>query len=175
MTSIDNHWTGPFKKMMLERSLQGVKCFRDVRLNEQLDQAKGERSITYDNYLFLVQNVAGINDARENEFKMRRFPQRTVKKMERHYAPSPQTFEEFELQEEESEYGCEIDEEEENNAFETYLTERRVTTKKPFLSNELWQRLSREDKQVWGKLSSGGKLIILHGNCLLYTSPSPRD
>ena len=58
----------------------------------------------------------------------------------------------------------EIDEEEENDAFETYLTERRVTPKKPFLATELWQRLSHEDKQVWGKLSSGGKLIILHGN-----------
>ena len=43
-------------------------------------------------------------------------------------------------------------------------TERRLTTKKPFLANELWHRLSHEDKQTWGKLSSGGKIIILHGN-----------
>ena len=82
LTPLDHHFPNALKKTMLENSLQNIKCFRDVHTSEGLEAAKGRGELGYIEYLALLQNVAALNDNREESYKLRRFQPRTIKCME---------------------------------------------------------------------------------------------
>ena len=84
LTPVDAHFPNHLKKTMLENALQNVRCFREVKNNEELVTARGQEKITFDKYLSVVQNVAINNDQREMDFRMRRTQPRLVRYTEAH-------------------------------------------------------------------------------------------
>lgn len=155
LTPLESHFPDTFKKSMLENSLQTARCFRDVKVNEQLEIAKGRGALSYGAYLSLVQNVAAVHDTREGEFKMRKFQSRTVRYTD--LARQMQEPEEFELQHEDDSH----DSDGEMETFNAYQARHSFQRKKSFLKREAWYKLSVEDKQVWDKLTDEGKGIII--------------
>ena len=85
LTPLDHHFPHALKKKILENSLQNIKCFRDVRTSEGLEDAKGRVELGYMEYLALIQNVEALNDSREESYKLKRFQPRTIKYLDSHH------------------------------------------------------------------------------------------
>jgi hypothetical protein len=62
LTPTSAHFPDVMKKAMLQNALNDIKAFVDVKVSEQMDIAKGRGPIPYDQYVTLVQNVAGTYD-----------------------------------------------------------------------------------------------------------------
>ena len=62
LTPKSAHFPDVMRKAMLQNALNDVKAFVDVKVSEQMDIAKGRGPIPYDQYVTLIQNVAGTYD-----------------------------------------------------------------------------------------------------------------
>ena len=156
---MDAHFSNSLKKSMLESDLQGLKCFREIRFSEGIDMARGKDELSYEEYVSTAHNTAVTHDLSESRFRMRRQPMRAVRRAETTRQNRSERYEDqeqWELYDDDDELYF-VDEENENIEVHYVGQERKSCIEK-----EAWQKLSQEDKRVWGRLSREGRVIILN-------------
>ena len=115
LTPVDAHFPDSLKKIMLETALQGLKCFRDIKISETMDMARGKGELSYEEYITTAQNTAVSHDLTEAKFRMRRQAMRAVRRAETNRSNRFDNYEDQEQWEmsEEEEF-CLVDEENED-------------------------------------------------------------
>ena len=62
LTKMSEHFTPGMKKTMLQNAISELKIFKEVKQSELLSIAYGEKALTYEKYIDLLQCVAGSYD-----------------------------------------------------------------------------------------------------------------
>jgi hypothetical protein len=162
LTPQNAHFPDIMKKSMLQNSVSPLKIFQDVKTSEQIDIAKGKGPIRYQEYVYLIQQVASAHDKTRSTVNRRTNPV-TRQVNESHF--------EYYLHDQEpdeqyyGEYGFVQDELDEQfgsmsiNANE----QRRPNFRKrgPSLPKAVWQDLTRDDQVNWDKMSEQAKYKII--------------
>lgn len=169
LTPRNSHFPETMKKAMLQNAVADFASFRNVKMTEQMEIAKGGGPIPYLQYIGLLQSVAAIHDRNAS-------PAMKVKRItnthdiygpdDEYYLVSPDldmhpnTDDEF--------FGSY-----QVNSIEANQQQQRF---RPSLRKETWLKMSRADQLVWDQMSPHGKwAIISESRNLNKTKPASRD
>jgi hypothetical protein len=155
LTPISAHFPDNMKKAMLQNAISPLKVFKDVKVSEQIEVARGKGPMVYDDYVNLVQQVAAGYD-KTQEPQQRRPASRQVNMTEH---------DNFSWEHE--------DDHDDDNLFDDYFGSMSVNVtqqnqrkngnfrRRPSLPKVVWQAMSPEDQMAWDKVSDETKFKIV--------------
>jgi hypothetical protein len=159
-THTSAHFPEVMKKAMLQNALMTLKIFKDLKISEQFDCAKGKGPVAYHEYVKLVQQVAGGYDAAQQV--ERRPPPRQAHMSEYH-----QYDDDYHGGYEASHEGNDFDEDGQYFGSMSVFQANRERQppgnfrKRPSLPKAVWSILSREDQLAWDQISDNSKFKII--------------
>ena len=153
LTPTSAHFPDVMKKAMLQNALNDIKAFVDVKVSEQMDIAKGRGPIPYDQYVTLVQNVAGTYDKAHSAANR----QRSVNYHD-YFEDENDT---IPYDDDDLTFGSHAtyDVNQHNNKGPRSGGHRPMRS--PSLKRATWQSLSRDDQILWDKMSDAAKQSII--------------
>ena len=154
LTPISAHFPDNMKKAMLQNAISPLKVFKDVKVSEQIEVARGKGPMVYADYVNLVQQVAAGYD--KTQEPQQRRPSRQVNMTEY------------------DNYSWEYEDDPgDDNPFEDYFGSMSVNVtqqnqrknsnfrRRPSLPKAVWQAMSPDDQMAWDKVSDETKFKII--------------
>ena len=155
MTPTDSHFTDSMKKNMLQNAVSDLQPFKAVKTSEQLEIAKGNGPIAYQQYITLLWGVASQYD------KDLLPKQNRSNRLINMHLTNDETIYEYE----EEGFMPNITQSHDYFVNETHSRRDNKSQfrRRPSLHNEIWKNLTLTDQAHWDKISTHGKWNIING------------
>ena len=169
MTPISAHFPPVMKKAMIQNAVANVQIFKDIKTSEDIDIAKGRTAMTYDEYISVIQKIAGAEDERKGGLYHRR-------------AQREANYHMFDNNGDDNAYGDQMDppyiqdtydisDHDVTEQFGSFTIQEARRTgrpssgyRRPSLRKDVWQGLSLADQKTWDAMSDAGKRSIIFGS-----------
>ena len=145
---------------MLRNAINHIKIYNDIKVSEEIDVAKGNASMNFQEYLQVVQRVASGIDER-NSKRRRSFSRKANIHSMDEYIQGNYEDDEYNL----NVYNTDIYDL--NQPFESLQisaaeqVNRSRKYRRPSLKKATWQSLTKEDQATWDNISDQGKRAII--------------
>ena len=131
----------------MQNALSSFKPFKDLKIAEELEIAKGRGGIDYDGYISLVQKVATNIDCRSANTRPNKVGFRSINNHE-------QIMDGYD-------YTDEFDDEDMDGHFGSLIINYNKIknpgfNRRPSLPRDTWDSLSSDDKETWDRMSDKG-------------------
>ena len=160
MTPLIAHFPEAMKKSMLRNAINHIKIYNDIKVSEEIDVAKGNASMNYQEYLQVVQRVASGIDERNSKRRRSFSRQANIHSMDE-YIQGNYEDDEYNL----NVYNTDIyDLYQPFESLEISAAEQGNRSRKyrrPSLKKATWQSLTKEDQATWDNISDQGKRAII--------------
>ena len=153
LTPRDSHFPETMKKAMLQNAVSDFSIFRNVKLTEQFEVAKGNGPIPYLQYIGLLQSVASSYDRNVSPTTAR--PKRLTN-IHDFYREDLVPIQDDVFDEDDFNYYGSY----QINAAGSQTPHQKF---RPTLNKDTWSKLSRSDQLVWDQMSNFGKWAIING------------
>ena len=155
LTPLEAHFTPTVKKAMLQKAVQDLKAFKQVKTQEQIEFARGSGSLVFIQYVSLLLNVSFSYD---KKFEITQAS--TQKRLVNMYEQDQTYVYEYENANEYS-WDAPIDDE----YFGSYIIQASDRSRRfrPSLPRSVWNSLSKLDQQTWDQISPAGKWNVIKG------------
>ena len=147
LTPIEAHWTPTVKKAMLQNEF---KAFKQVKVQEQIEIARGSGPLPFPQYVSLLLNVSTAFDKKQST----NIPSSSRRLLNIHEQSDQQLY--YEYEDEDSQYEPPSEEE----YFGSYAIQASGFNPRRFratLPKDIWTSLSLDDQKVWDQMSNKGK------------------